>query len=159
MALPRESHPREIHLIPKWRPINYSFVCMLNGPLCLNFTSKFFCILYMLTRQRGLINMHTKELFIGCHFGIRPIRSKNKSVYENDVTGMECSCMLLLVGSCHLLFYPIFHGFSSPGCLVESCYKREPAINSIQIIAVARGGGVRKGRAGDQLAKYLQQLS
>ena len=62
-----------IHLIPKWRPINYSFVCMLNGPLCLIFTSKFFCILYMLTRQRGLINMQTKELFIGCHFGIRPI--------------------------------------------------------------------------------------
>ena len=89
----------------------------------------------------------------------REIRSKNKSVYENAVTEMECSCMLLLIGSCYLLFYPIFHGFSSPGCLVESCYKREPAINSIQIIAVARGGGVRKGRAGDQLAKYLQQLS
>ena len=24
-----------IHLIPKWQPINYSFVCMLISPLCL----------------------------------------------------------------------------------------------------------------------------
>ena len=24
---------RVIHLIPNWRPINYSFVCMLNSPL------------------------------------------------------------------------------------------------------------------------------
>ena len=31
-----------IHLIPKWRPINYSFVCMLISPLCLILTSKFF---------------------------------------------------------------------------------------------------------------------
>ena len=30
-----------IHLIPKWRPINYSFVCMFISPLCLIFTSKF----------------------------------------------------------------------------------------------------------------------
>ena len=29
-----------IHLIPKWRPINYFFVCMLISPLCLIFTSK-----------------------------------------------------------------------------------------------------------------------
>ena len=50
-----------IHLIPKWRPINYSFVCMFISPLCLIFTSKFFCIFYMLTRHQGLINMQTKE--------------------------------------------------------------------------------------------------
>ena len=50
-----------IHLIPKWRPINYSFVCMLISPLCLIFISKFFCFLYMLTKQRGLIYMQTKE--------------------------------------------------------------------------------------------------
>ena len=50
-----------IHLIPKWRPINYSFVCMFISPLCLIFTSKFFCVLYMLTRHQGLINMQTKE--------------------------------------------------------------------------------------------------
>ena len=31
------------HLIPKWQPINYSFVCMLISPLCLIFTSKIFC--------------------------------------------------------------------------------------------------------------------
>ena len=50
-----------INLIPKWGPINYSFVCMFISPLCLIFTSKLFCFLYMLTRQRGLINMQTKE--------------------------------------------------------------------------------------------------
>ena len=51
----------EIHLIPKWQPINYSFVCRLISPLHLIFTSKFFCFLFMLMRQRGLINMQTKE--------------------------------------------------------------------------------------------------
>ena len=50
-----------IRLIPKWRPINYSFVCMLINPLCLIFTSKFFCFLHTMSRQRGLINMQTKE--------------------------------------------------------------------------------------------------
>ena len=50
-----------IHLIPKWRPINYSFVCMLISPPRLTFTSKFFCFLYTLTRRRGLIKMQTKE--------------------------------------------------------------------------------------------------
>ena len=50
-----------IHLIPKWRHINYSFVCMLISPLCLIFTSKFFCFLYMMTRPRGLINMQQKN--------------------------------------------------------------------------------------------------
>ena len=53
--------PFLMDLIPKWRPINYSFVCMLFSPLSLIFTSKFFCFLYMLTRRRGLINMQTKE--------------------------------------------------------------------------------------------------
>ena len=50
-----------IHLIPKSRPINYSFVCMFISPLCLIFTWKFFCVFYMLTRHQGLINMQTKE--------------------------------------------------------------------------------------------------
>ena len=36
----------DIHLIPKWRPINYSFVCMFISPFCLIFTSKFFCFIY-----------------------------------------------------------------------------------------------------------------
>ena len=49
------------HPIPKWLPINYSFVCMLIIPLRLIFTSKFFCFLCMLTRRRGLINMQAKE--------------------------------------------------------------------------------------------------
>ena len=34
-----------IYLIPKWRPINYSFVCMLITPLRLIFFfSKFYCV-------------------------------------------------------------------------------------------------------------------
>ena len=63
-------------LIPKWRPINDSFVCMFISPLSLIFTLKLFCFSYMLTRQRGLINMQTKESFIGRHFGIRSIRNE-----------------------------------------------------------------------------------
>ena len=51
-----------MHLyIRKWRPIDYSFVCILISPLRLIFTLKFFCPLYMLTRRRGLINMQIKE--------------------------------------------------------------------------------------------------
>ena len=53
--------PNYIHLIPKWRPINYSFACMFISPLCLIFTSNFLCFVYMLTGRRGLINMQTKE--------------------------------------------------------------------------------------------------
>ena len=49
------------YITPKWRPINYSFVCMLIGHPRLIFTSKFFCFLCMLTRRRGLINMQAKE--------------------------------------------------------------------------------------------------
>ena len=49
-----------IHLIPKWRPINYSSVCMFISPLCLIFTAKFFFVFYMLTRHQGLINMQTR---------------------------------------------------------------------------------------------------
>ena len=52
-------------------PDKFSFVCMLIDPLRLIFTSKFFYFFYMLTRRRGLINMETKEEFIGRHFGIR----------------------------------------------------------------------------------------
>ena len=51
-----------IHLIPKWRPINYSFLCMLISPLCLIFSTKFFCFLHMLTRRRGLINNANKRI-------------------------------------------------------------------------------------------------
>ena len=60
ISLYKEYFP-PIHLIPKWRPINYSFVCKLISPQCLvsmyktqkNFEEKM--------RQRGLINMQTKE--------------------------------------------------------------------------------------------------
>ena len=50
-----------IHLIPKWRPINYSFVCMLISPVCLIFTPEFFCVLYMSTRQRGPLTFKQKN--------------------------------------------------------------------------------------------------
>ena len=42
----------QIQLIPKWRPINYSFVCMLISPLCLIFTSKFFRVFYTCWRGK-----------------------------------------------------------------------------------------------------------
>ena len=49
-----------IHLIPKWRPINYSFVCKLINALCLvNMCNNKRIKVKMM--QRGLINMHTKE--------------------------------------------------------------------------------------------------
>ena len=32
---PNQADHLFIHLIPKWRPINYSFVCMLTSPWCL----------------------------------------------------------------------------------------------------------------------------
>jgi len=59
-----KNSPRQlssIHLIPKWRLINYSFACMLISPRRLIFTSKLIRFLYMLTRRRGLINTQTKE--------------------------------------------------------------------------------------------------
>ena len=37
-----EEEIKEIDLIPKWWPINYSFVCMLVSPLRLIFTSNSF---------------------------------------------------------------------------------------------------------------------
>ena len=50
-----------IHLIPKWRPINYSLVCMLISPLCLVIMYKKQTNFDVKMRQRGLINMQTKE--------------------------------------------------------------------------------------------------
>ena len=50
-----------IHLIPKWRPINYSFVSMLISPLCLVSMYKTQKNFEVKMRQRGLINMQTKE--------------------------------------------------------------------------------------------------
>ena len=50
-----------IHLIPKWRPINYSFVCMLLSPRCLVSMYKTWKNFEVKLRQRGLINMQTKE--------------------------------------------------------------------------------------------------
>ena len=49
-----------IHHIPKWRPINYSFVYMLISPLCLVNTYKKQKNFEVKMRQRGL-NMQTKE--------------------------------------------------------------------------------------------------
>ena len=52
---------KPIHLIPKWRPINYSFVFMLISPLCLVSMSKTQKNFEVKMRQRGLINLQTKE--------------------------------------------------------------------------------------------------
>ena len=73
-----------IHLIPKWRAINYSFVSMLISPLRLIFPSKFFCFFDMLTRRRALINMRTKEEFIARHFGIRCMSTRQFLALGDD---------------------------------------------------------------------------
>ena len=62
-----------IYLIPKWLPINYTFVCMLISPLRLVIMCKKQKNFEVKMRRRGLINMQTKEQFIGRHFGIRCI--------------------------------------------------------------------------------------
>ena len=49
------------HLIPKWRPINYSFVFMLISPLRLVNIYKKQRNFEVKMRRRGLINMQTKE--------------------------------------------------------------------------------------------------
>ena len=43
-----------IHLIPKWRPTNYSFVCMFISPLCLVIMYKKQKNFEVKMRQRGL---------------------------------------------------------------------------------------------------------
>ena len=50
-----------IHLIPKWRPINYSFVCMLISHLCFVNMYKTKKNFEVKMRQWGLNNMQTKE--------------------------------------------------------------------------------------------------
>ena len=50
-----------IHLIPKWWPINYSFVCMLVSPLRLVKMHKKQKNFEVKMRRRGLINVQTKE--------------------------------------------------------------------------------------------------
>ena len=57
----KKAHLYHIQPIPKWRPVYNSFIRMLVSPLCLIFASKFFRILHMLKRQRGLIYMDIKE--------------------------------------------------------------------------------------------------
>ena len=52
-ALSNKQESSLMHLIPKWRPINYSFVSMFIHPLCLTFTSKFFCFYTCLRGKEG----------------------------------------------------------------------------------------------------------
>ena len=59
-----------IHLIPKCRPINYSFVYVLISPLCLVSMYKTQKNFDVKMRQKGRINLRTKEYFICLHFGI-----------------------------------------------------------------------------------------
>ncbi len=56
-----EEYLKEIHLIPKWRKIHLSFAFMLISPYCLVLSQWFFWILQIRSRQRGPINMKTKE--------------------------------------------------------------------------------------------------
>ena len=51
---------RPIHLVPKWRPINYSFVCMLISPLRLVNMYKKQKNFQVKLRRRELINVQTK---------------------------------------------------------------------------------------------------
>ena len=62
---------QRIHLIPKWRPIHCSFVCMLISPLRLVNMYKKQKNFEVKMRRKGLIHMQTKKQFIGRHFGIR----------------------------------------------------------------------------------------
>ena len=67
-----------IHLTSKWRPINYSFLCMLISTLCLINLYKKQKNFEVKMRRRGLynnINTEVKEKFIGHHFEIRCIGS------------------------------------------------------------------------------------
>ena len=48
--LKQKNESMAMHLISKWLPIRYSFVCVLISPLCLIFTSKLFCILIIMAR-------------------------------------------------------------------------------------------------------------
>ena len=50
-----------IHLIPKWRPINYSFACMLISPLRLVYMYRKQKNFEVKMRRRGLTKMQTKE--------------------------------------------------------------------------------------------------
>ena len=51
----------EIHLIPKWRSVNYSFVCMLISPLRLVNMYKKQKNFEVKMRLRGPVNQQTKE--------------------------------------------------------------------------------------------------
>ena len=52
-----------MHLIPKWRPIYYFFVCILISPLCLIFTLK--VLLYFVhTDEAERANYHVNKRII-----------------------------------------------------------------------------------------------
>ena len=52
-----------IHLIPKWRPINYSFVYMLISPLCLVNVYKKHKKFEVKMRQRGLKHANKRIIY------------------------------------------------------------------------------------------------
>ena len=62
-----------IHLIPKWGPINYFFVSNGYQPSLPRFHFKILLFFIHADEAKKLINMQTKEQFIGRHFGIRCI--------------------------------------------------------------------------------------
>ena len=57
----RKESAHSLHLIPKWQPVYYSFVYMVISPLCLVIMYKIQKNFELKMRQRGLINMQTKE--------------------------------------------------------------------------------------------------
>ena len=61
----------------------------------------------------------------------REIPSENKSVYENAVTGIHCSCMVLLIGSCErLVLFLSQHG--SLGKMLVSMSKKHDTLKIIR---------------------------
>jgi len=79
-----------IHLIPKWQPVYYSPVYMVISPLCLVNMYKIQKNFEVKMRQRGLIDMRTGEWWIGGHFGIMCMFSrqfKEKKFFTRKVWG------------------------------------------------------------------------
>lgn len=60
-----------IHLTPEWRPVGYTFVCMLISLLRLVNMYKKQTNFQVKVRRGRLINMQTEEQFTGRHFGLR----------------------------------------------------------------------------------------
>ena len=73
---------------------NKLFFCLhVKWPSLPHFHFKILFFLNTLTRQRGLINMQTKELFIRRHFGIRPIAFSFAPTATQITSNTMLSCL------------------------------------------------------------------